>query len=98
MTAAPGETWRICERCGTLVNVPALRTDMGERVDRCHLTRTPAGLAEWLKHEYGYEIGRKQVTDWIRRGKLPSSKPVTDGYWEFSVREVLAMAMGSRND
>lgn len=98
ITAAPGETWRICETCGTLVNIPALKTDTGEQVDRYHLTRTPAGLAEWLKHEYGYQIGRKQVTDWIRRGKLPSSKPVADGYWEFSVREVLAMAYGGRTN
>ena len=32
---------------------------------------------------------------WLNRGKPPSSKPVDDGYWEFNIREILAMAMGS---
>lgn len=97
ITAAQGETWRMCDQCGRLVNIPALKTDMAEAVDKIHLTRTPAGLAEWLHHEYGYQVTRKQVSDWLRRGKLPSSKPVpdSDGYWEFNIREVLAMAMAT---
>lgn len=37
------------------------------------------------------------VSDWLRRGKPPSSEsiPNSDGYWEFNVRKVLAMAMGA---
>ena len=97
ITAAQNETWRICDKCGQLVNIPALKTDMAEAVEKVHLTRTPAGLADWLHHEYGYQVTRKQVTDWLRRGKLPSSKPIpdSDGYWEFSIREVLAMALAT---
>lgn len=97
ITAGQGETWRMCDKCGRLVNIPALKTDMAEAIEKVHLTRTPAGLADWLHHEYGYQITRKQVTNWLQRGKLPSSKPVpdSDGYWEFSIREVLAMAMAT---
>lgn len=46
--------------------------------------------------EYGYEISRKQVSNWINRRQLPRTKPVDDGYYEFSIREVLAMAMAFR--
>ena len=37
------------------------------------------------------------VSDWLRRGKPPSSKRAkgSDGYCEFNVGEVLAMAMGA---
>lgn len=64
---------------------------------RYHLTRTPAGLAQWLRDEYGYQVSRKTITDWIRHGRLPSAKPVpgNDGYWEFSITEVLPLAMAS---
>lgn len=96
ITAGRGEQWRICPECTTLVSVAEARETATREVDRYHLTRTPAGLAEWLKTEYGVEVGRKQVTDWIRRGKLPSTRPVDGepGYWEFSLREVLAVALG----
>ncbi|WP_240544384.1 hypothetical protein [Bifidobacterium sp. SO4] len=94
--AGKGELlWRC--RCGRVVNIPLLREETRERVEGVHLTRTPAGLAEWLRENYGYRVSRKQVTDWLRRGKLPSSKPVEDGYWEFNVREVLTLAMGANN-
>lgn len=57
-------------------------TDIRERawadVDIYHLIRKPAGLSEWLRTEYGVDVSRKQVTDWIRRGKLPGTKSVED--------------------
>lgn len=93
ITAAPGETWRICKHCGHLISIPVLRANMAEQVDQYHLTRTPAGLSQWLRDEYGYKISRKQISHWIERNKLPSTKPVSDGYYEFSIREVLTMAI-----
>lgn len=95
ITAAKTEIYQVCEHCGHAINVPALRASMGQRVDKYHLTRTPAGLSQWLRDEYGYEINRKQISHWIERGKLPSTRPVPDnpGYYEFSIREVLAMAI-----
>ena len=50
-------------------------------------------MSEWLRENYGYEVSRKVIIMWIRRGKLPSSKPVEDGYYEFSIREIVSMAM-----
>lgn len=92
--AARGETLRVC-RCGAVIDVERLRAECREQVERVHLTRTPAGMSEWLRESYGYEVGRKQIANWLNRGKLPSSKPVGGGYWEFNVREILALAMGA---
>ena len=46
-----------------------------------------------IRDSYGYEVSRKTITDALRRGKLPGSKPVEGGYWEFSIREIVAFAM-----
>lgn len=94
VTAAKGETFRPCE-CGAVVDVREVRETARTEVDRYHKTLTPAGCARWLKDEYGYQVSRKQVSNWLNRGKLPSSRPVADGYWEFSVREVLTLAMAA---
>ncbi|WP_243394507.1 hypothetical protein [Bifidobacterium parmae] len=98
ITAAKGEQWRVCETCKTLVDVRELREQVAETVDRYHLTRTPAGLAEWLRSEYGVKVSRKQVSNWINRGKLPGTRPVdgAPGYYEFSIREITALAVSKR--
>ena len=95
ITAAKNELFRICETCGTLVRTDDVREQARRDVDKYHKTLTPAGCAQWLREEYGYEVSRKTVSNWLNRGKLPSSRRVegSDGYWEFNVREVLAMAM-----
>lgn len=92
--AASTEKYRLCE-CGRLIDLAELRAQTAVIADQYHLTNTPAGLSEWLRENYGYRISRQNIKDWLRRGKLPSSKPVPDnpGYWEFSLREVLANAM-----
>lgn len=78
---------RICE-CGTLVRTDDIREKARADVDKYHLTKTPAGLSEWLRENYGYEIRRQTVKDWLHRSKIPSSKRVdgSDGYWESNVR------------
>ena len=94
--AAKGETLRLC-KCGNPVNVTELREQSRAKAEAIDLTKTPAGMSQWLRENYGYEVSRKQVGNWLNRGKLPSSKPVEGypGYWEFNIREILAMAMGS---
>ena len=72
-----------------------LREQGRDKAESIHLTKTPAGMSQWLRENYGYEVSRKQISNWLNRGKLPSSKPVDDGYREFNIREILALAMGS---
>ena len=50
-------------------------------------------IVKVVLENYGYEVSRKTITDALRRGKLPGSKPVEGGYWEFSIREIVAFAM-----
>lgn len=92
--AAKGEALRLC-RCGNPINVQALREQSRDKAEAIHLTKTPAGMNQWLKDNYGYEVSRKRISNRLNRGKLPSSRPVDDGYWEFNIREILALAMGS---
>lgn len=92
--AAKGEVLRL-RRCGNPINVQELREQSQAKAEAMHLTKTPAGMSQWLKGNYGYEVSRKRISNWLNRGKLPSSKPVDDGYWEFNIREILALAMGS---
>ena len=64
----------------------------------CHACRRDyAGLLHRLRNEYGYRVSRKIVTDRLQRGKLFAAKRMdgSDGYREFNVRKVLAMAMGA---
>ena len=90
--AAKGESLLLC-KCGNPINVAELREQSRDKAEAIHLTKTPAGMSEWLRENYGYEVSRKVIIMWIRRGKLPSSKPVEDGYYEFSIREIVSMAM-----
>ena len=92
--AAKGKALRLC-KCGDPVNVAELREQSQAEAESIPLTKTPAGMSQWLKGNYGYEVSRKRISNWLNRGKLPSSRPVDDGYWEFNIREILALAMGS---
>lgn len=94
--AAKNETLRLC-KCGNPINVAELREQSRDKAEAIHLTKTPAGMSQWLRENYGYEVSRKVIIMWIRRGKLPSSKPVEDGYYEFSIREIVSMAMAYSN-
>lgn len=94
--AAKGEALRPC-KCGDPVNVAELREQSQAEAESIHLTKTPAGMSQWLRENYGYEVSRKVIIMWIRRGKLPSSKPIEGGYYEFSIREIVSMAMAYSN-
>ena len=75
--AAKGEALRLC-RCGNPINVQELREQSQAEAESIHLTKTPAGISQWLKGNYGYEVSRKRISNWLNRGKLPSSRPVDD--------------------
>lgn len=94
--AAKGESLLLC-KCGNPINVAELREQSQAKAETIHLTKTPAGMSEWLRENYGYEVSRKTITDALRRGKLPSSKPVENGYWEFNIREIVSFAMSRNN-
>ena len=58
--AAKGEALRLC-RCGNPINVQELREQSRDKAEAIHLTKTPAGMSQWLKGNYGYEVSRKRI-------------------------------------
>lgn len=46
--AAKGEALRLC-KCGDPVNVAELREQSQAEAESIHLTKTPAGMSQWLK-------------------------------------------------
>lgn len=102
--APRGAQYADCEACGVELRLAEVRlayfdsaaaTELGEAArDGLHITRTRSGAAEWLSEATGRRFSGKQVENWRRRGKLPSCNKAGDGYWEWSVRELLACAGG----
>ena len=93
MLAAKGETLRLC-KCGAVIDVAKLKAEAADTLNRYHKTLTPTGCSQWLRDDYGLDVPAMTVKNWLRRGKLPSSKPVgDDGYYEFDIRETVSMAM-----
>lgn len=91
--AAKGETLRLC-KCGAVIDVAKLKAEAADTLNRYHKTLTPTGCSQWLRDDYGLDVPAMTVKNWLRRGKLPSSKPVgDDGYYEFDIRETVSMAM-----
>lgn len=96
--------WADCKECGAQLNLAeirvayldaAARTELGGAArEGLHITRTQSGAAEWLSETTGRRFSAQQLAMWRRRGKLPSCRSVGGGYWEWSVRELLACAGG----
>ncbi|WP_223852421.1 hypothetical protein [Bifidobacterium tissieri] len=95
VNATPRDQWAACP-CGHLLDLDIIRYDSRALISRLHKTMTPAGCAKWLADEYGLSVSRKTISTWLGRGKLPGSKPVGDGCWEFNLRELLQLAESSQ--
>lgn len=50
--AAKGEALRLC-RCGNPINVQELREQSRDKAEAIHLTKTLAGMSQWLKETTG---------------------------------------------
>ncbi|RBQ00055.1 hypothetical protein [Bifidobacterium xylocopae] len=40
----------------------------------------------------GIKVTRKNITHWIERGQMPSLKSLEEGWYEFSIGELVALA------
>ena len=77
--AAKGESLLLC-KCGNPINVVELREQSRDKAEAIHLTKTPAGMSQWLKDNYGYEVSRKQISNWLvppAAGPQPPSRSMT---------------------
>jgi hypothetical protein len=96
-----GQREATCEYCGSTWTVNALRAARrehyrsnpvdGSGTDQT-LKMTPAQAASWLKVRTNIPVTRKQVSDWIRRDRLPSCERLDGGCWLFNPVELLDSA------
>lgn len=93
-----------CEYCGSIWSTAALQSARRAKYrndptdaqghDRT-LTLTPAQAAAWVRKETNIPVNRKNVTDWLRYHRLPSSaKADGKGVWTFNPVELLDCAEG----
>lgn len=54
----------------------ALREQSRDKAEAIHLTKTPAGMNQWLKDNYGYEISRKRISNRLNRSGIPGGYTV----------------------
>ncbi|GAA6124188.1 hypothetical protein BPY_22960 [Bifidobacterium psychraerophilum] len=102
MSGSVGQREATCRYCGSTWAVSAIRAARRERyrsdpvdgrtrADRT-LHMTPAEAAVWLRRRTNIPVTRKQVSDWIRRDRLPSSEHLEGGRWSFNPVELLDSA------
>lgn len=53
---------------------------------------SPAEAALWLTRHAGVRVTRKQITDWLRRGRLPHARALRRGVWVFNLAELVEVA------
>ena len=89
----PDDQMAACPACGSVWNVAAIRQAMVEELKGRTITCTPKDAADWTQWQTGRKVNRKQVTMWLRRGKLPSAtKAEESGKWMFDTSELIACA------
>lgn len=63
--------WQYCEQCGHSIDMTAVRNIQRLRLLTCNYADTASGITTTL-HECGYDVKRKTINEWHRRGKLVS--------------------------
>ena len=80
-----------CAYCDAENDVETLHKAMNSRIGSLHVTTTPTGASGWIKNEYGITVKRTTIAMRIKRGQLHAT-PLGDGYYEFPIRELAALA------
>ena len=93
ITGLPDDQMATCPACGSMWSVAAIRQARVEELKGRTITCTPKDAADWTQWQTGRKVNRKQVTMWIKRGKLPSVvKAEEPGKWRFDTSELIACA------
>ncbi|RBP98470.1 hypothetical protein CRD60_00980 [Bifidobacterium aemilianum] len=90
VTADTDEHGAVC-KCGHWLDLDSMRQETREQWERMHTTQTPKGAAEWVTRHTGIKVTRKDVTNWLLRGKLHAER-LEGGYYELLVGELVELA------
>lgn len=93
ITGLPDDQMATCHACGSVWSVAAIRQARVEELKGGTITCTPKDAADWTQWQTGRKVNRKQVSMWIKRGKLPSAVRAEEtGKWVFDTSELIACA------
>jgi hypothetical protein len=89
LVAVKGQSEVECHACGSNWNILAVLAARREEVrvmdvsQMKRLITTPTGVTRWIRKKTNLRITRQAVSMWIRRGKMPKTKAIADGTYDF---------------
>ena len=84
-------TTATCPTCGNIINIQTNHAITLNKLRHMHITTTPAGAAQWIRHNTGLPVTRKNIDNWQRRGKL-TTQDAGDGYREYNCGQLIDLA------
>lgn len=78
-----------CPECGERLDLDMLVSGRVDAAGRAVMTCSPAEAADWLTDRAGLRTTRKQVSNWLARGRLPKARRLGRGVWEFNQAELI---------
>ena len=78
-----------CPECGERLDLDMLVSGRVDAAGRAVMTCSPAEAADWLTDRAGLRTTRKQVSNWLARGRLSKARRLGHGVWEFNQAELI---------
>lgn len=78
-----------CPECGERLDLDMLVSGRLGEAGQAVMTCSPAEAADWLTDRAGLRTTRKQVSNWLARGRLSKARRIGRGVWEFNQAELV---------
>lgn len=78
-----------CPECGERLDLDMLVSGRLGEAGQAVMTCSPAEAADWLTDRAGLRTTRKQVSNWLARGRLSKARRLGRGVWEFNQAELV---------
>jgi len=87
-----GQVEAYCSGCGSTWQVDAVRAARLANLEEKTFEGTPAQAARHIYKKTHLYVSRKVVTMWIQRGSLPRTMRLTEGSYQFDLRDLVERA------
>lgn len=78
-----------CPECGECLDLDVLVAGRFNKAAEAVMACSPAEAADWLTDRAGLRTTRKQVSNWLTRGRLVKARRLGHGVWEFNQAELV---------
>lgn len=78
-----------CPECGERLDLDMLVAGRLGQASEAVMECSPAEAADWLTDRAGLRTTRKQVSNWLARGRLPKARRLGRGVWRFNQAELV---------